>query len=159
MVFGNGKNGPDEDLAIEVLSELVRLYPDGAAKPGAARGKNFAITKFVHKRGFRKSNKIKRARARWDYEMFASKMEHLRGWSKTQSKAEFQKLTDDPKTKRDGLGPKHCPLRLSIPSWMTGMDESASEDEEFEEKALLKESKGAKDMSAEVEAAIHEENS
>eukprot|EP00974_Lingulodinium_polyedra_P101465 9830062-Lingulodinium_polyedra.AAC.1 len=62
----------------------------------------------------------------------------------------------NPKIKRDGGGPKESPLRLRIPSFLTGESESASEAEEFESKFMNTETKGDKDLSAEVYEAMHQ---
>lgn len=124
-----------------MLKEFARLYPDGATKPGKQRGAGYKLTKFVRTDGFKKSSKERSTRKKWDQELFVRQMESLRGWSRPKALSMWESLRQNPKMKQYSGGPKESPLRLAIPAFLTGEEESVSEHEQFEIKGVQTESK------------------
>lgn len=158
VVFGKGRNPPpDEGVFSKVLTDFVSLFPDGSTKPGKARGAGFKITKYQQVDGFKKSSAQRRSRKKWDKEMFTKEMENRRGWTKAKSLQEWDMLLSNSKVKQYGGGTKENPLRLGIPSFLTGESESASEEEQYQQKQLLTESKGDKNLGKEAYDNMHKE--
>lgn len=84
-------------------------------------------------------------------------MDNRRGWAKAKATKGWGALLLNPKIKRDGGRPKENPLRLRIPSYLTGESESVSEEEAFMTKQLEVEGKQEKNMGVEMYDALREE--
>jgi len=100
--------------------------------PGKQRGAGYKLTQWLHAEGCKKSSISRRARKRWDKELFVTQMKNLRGWTAAKATAQWEAILINPAIKQFGGGPEGSPLQLAIPPHLTGEEEDASEDEESE---------------------------
>ena len=132
---------------------------DGASSGKHSRVRRGVVTlgQYLHSEGFKHRKKETSRRLKLDFEAFTVKMETTRKWDLAKSTKEWEVLKKNPANYADEKGPPPFTLRLRIPSWMTGEDASASEDEHFERKEYQKKSKEIGDPKEEHELKIKAE--
>lgn len=142
------------DVAVKAVCDYVEMYPDGKEKAGKPRGK-INLCQYVHTQGARSSNERVINERLWDLELFVVQMYNLRRWPAAKARAEFAKLDASippgDSERRDMGGPPESPLRLAVPSWMTGEDSNEGRKGTFEQKVMNKMSKMASALSEEMQ--------
>lgn len=146
-IFGNAKKVGNQTVAARVLVDFVERFGDGKAKSGrtgggaSAKKRGFVdLAAYVHSKGARREASSVFTNRKWDWEIFMCEMRNKRQWSVEKSKAEWDKLLNSG-APRDYNGPADAPLRVQVPSWMTGEDADEGRDTLYEDKHLDKQSK------------------
>lgn len=113
------------------------------AKRGQARGKGFfkRLTKYVQKKGTRKSTKSEATRPRYDKEFFLAQCKLHRGWETNRAECEWNRLIQNPANIADNNGPEYAKLRIFVPTWIFCTEADVDATENFAEKSLDTETK------------------
>lgn len=163
-IFGSARRAGNDMLAGKVLVDFCEQHGSGISKGGkhaggaaAGRKRGFVeLAGYIHGQGARREIGNVSKRRRLDWEAFSSAMRNVRSWTVERSKQEWDKLKacDTP---RDYLGPPYDPLRLQIPSWMTGDDAEEVREVAYEDKQMVQQSRLGR-LSDEMKDSIRSES-
>ena len=160
--FGEGKrNKGDPMTANRVLLDYAARFPKGAKANAKKRGSDFLPTSYMqaNSKGIAMRKRTRSSRPKMDYEAFVMEMKNRRGWHSKRADAQWKQL-DTPENLADDNGPKLLSKRLRIPSYLVCGDVSESEEEEaFELKQRVSQSKGTKNADKEAADNIDKEMS
>lgn len=153
-IFGTKTCVGDDVAAAKVLCQFVQLFPTGKETSATKKRGAIRLIDFVSNKGARSSSDDVSAKFMWDFEFFCVAMENMRKWKPDKCLQQWSALEGDPEIKRDMGGGGKDPLRLSIPSWLTGSDKAEARTGTFEERSVRETTKLKTD--AEVDQAQSE---
>ena len=158
-IFGEGKrNKGDQMTANRVLLDYAAKFPKGAKANTKKRGSDFLLTNYMQAKGIAMRKRTRSSRPKMDYEAFVMEMKNRRGWHSQRADLQWKQL-DTPENFADDNGPKPLSKRLRIPSYLVCVGVSEAEEEAFELKQRVSQSKGAKNADKEAVDNIDKEMS
>ena len=127
----------------QIILDFMEAWPEGKDKKTTKPRGPITLAKYVHTKGSRVEDTKMTECPLWDYEIFESQMESLRKWRPQRCREEWAALECREECEGDMGGPnKKQPKRLRIPSDLVGNEKDQHVESNYEDKSLMRESKG-----------------
>lgn len=156
-IFGSRSESGDPVTANQVVLDYCRMFPTGEEKTTKLRGK-VQLTTYIATTGTRNVKRQRRTRRKMDYEAFVTAMQLHRQWDAGKSDRKWKEL-DCPANFADDDGPAPHHRRLRIPTNLLCTDESQSDIENYEDRALQVRGQDIKNADLDTKANLQREMS